>query len=418
MSAESRDDAALDNSCRVENVLDQLEVSLRSFKGSTFFPLHIGRTSAAPPVDFNEMIGSALWAKAHEYSLPRGFTSLCAAVCEYQLKRFNFNVVPDQVQITVGGTHALHVALASVVAPGSEVVVLSPQWLFTCGVIRTCGAVPVEVPVFLELSRNPDVDFIALLEMAVSRRTRAVYFNSPNNPTGYSLSKLQLRQLASWCRHHGFWLLADNAYEEFDFSVDGFTNVATFPEVADLTLSVHTFSKSFSLAGFRVGYLIAPQSLNSDVRRCALNSVHSVASASQQAALLALRAAPQFTNEQHRASESARDLTERLLVVPGPKVSGGFYKLLDLSALGAGGVLKFINQCIQSGVSLAPGAAFGKSCSQYARLCYMSVRRDDLLQALRIVNATYVHLLASVGNGRVADRLLRQSGDVSADAEL
>lgn len=352
---------------------------VRLHQGKTYFPpLHEPRPWGR--ADFELL--------AHEHAAPRGSEQLRTAIAAKVSAARGIRVEAADVVVTSGATHALAVSLRSVVEPGDEVLIPSPQWLFATGVVRNAGAVPIEVPVFLELGADPAFDFVSALEASLTPRTRALYFNNPNNPTGYRLDAASLAEVVSFAEDHDLWIVVDNAYEHFDFSAAGYIDLATVGEAAARTFSVHTFSKSYGLPGYRIGYVVPPPDLVETVVECVLHSVYSVATTSQFAAYDALSTPDEELAQRRALAADAWSAVDETLAVPHSTASGGLYTLLDLRAWPFG-TQDFLARCSAAGVSLAPGEAFGPACSDYARLCYTAGPPAAVAAAVEAINEVW-----------------------------
>ena len=221
-----------------------------------FVPMHIGDTWRLPPEEAR--LETLDWGRApdlYRYSHPSGLAPLLEALARKLRERNGIPATPDWLQVTHGATHALSCAARTLLDPGDEVLLLAPYWPLIPGVLSSMGAVPVEVPFSSRLLDRPDEDVEALLEAARTPRTRAVYFATPNNPDGHVLTRAHLEALGGFLRRHDLFGLADEVYE--DTLYDGRTHVslASLPGMAERTLSVYSFSKSYALAGARVGYV-------------------------------------------------------------------------------------------------------------------------------------------------------------------
>ncbi len=350
--------------------------------------LHQGKTwfepCARPHVWEREAFGIA----AHEHAPPVGVPALRRAWAERAAGRLGAPVDPARILVTGGATHAISVVLHAALSPGDEVLVLSPQWLFATGLVHAAGGVPREVPVFLELSRDPGFDFLSRVAAAVGPRTRAVYFNNPNNPTGFRLDREQLAGLVALAERHDLWLIADNAYENYDFHDEGFLDTAALPGAAGRTFSVYSCSKTYAMPGARAGHLVCPPGTADVLTKWSLHSLYSVATASQYAAFEAL-ATPETELARRRAlAARAARAADELLEVPHTAVAGGLYTFLDLSGFPGGGA-GFIARCAREGVGLAPGEVFGAHCRAWARVCFTAAPPERVAEALGRVNKVY-----------------------------
>ncbi len=349
--------------------------------------LHQGRTVFTPCAVPHAWERDAFGIAPHEHAPPAGVPALRERCAEAATARRGTRVGTDQVLVTGGATHAIAVVLHAVLRPGDEVLVLSPQWLFATGLVRAAGGVPREVPVFLELSRDDGFDLAAAVEAAVGPRTRAVYFNNPNNPTGYRLDEAQLGALAELADRHDLWLIADNAYENYDFTPGGFLDPATVGDAARRTFSVHSCSKTYAMPGARVGHLVSPPGCEEVLTKWSLHTLYSVSTASQFAAFEALATPVRELAARRAAAADAWRAADEALEIPHTRVSGSLYTFLDLSALGDGEA--FIRRCAEDGVGLAPGRVFGGHCERWARLCFTAADPKAVRGAVERVNTIY-----------------------------
>ena len=231
------------------SVFENVNQLLSALPAAEVIPLHQGKTWFAP-LDRADGGSIDVALAAHQHAPPAGIASLRAQIVEHLGARHGLEADADRILITAGATHAVSLVLHAVLSPADEVLVASPQWLFTIGLVEAAGGRAVEVPIFPDLSADPDYDFLAALDRAVTPRTRALYLNTPNNPTGFSLRPDQLVVLAAWARRRDLWLITDNAYENYDYSASGFRDLAR--DAGERTFSVYTFSKTYAMPGWRI----------------------------------------------------------------------------------------------------------------------------------------------------------------------
>lgn len=367
--------------------LVEVERLLREHAHADPVGLHQGKTVFDPCARPRVWDRAEFGISAHEHAPPSGVPALRAAFAAAATSRRGRPVDPEQVLVTSGATHAIAVALHAILRPGEEVLVLSPQWLFATGLVWAAGGVPRETPIFLELSKDPDFDFVDVIERAVSPRTRAIYFNNPNNPTGFRLDAAALAALVELAERHDLWLIADNAYENYDFSDEGFLDVAVVGDAAERTLSVHTCSKTYAMPGARVGHLICPPGTLPTLTKWSLHSLYSVSTAAQFAAFEALRTPAEELAARRALAAEAWGLADKALGIPHTSVAGGLYTFLDLREYGDGA--EFVRRCARAGVGLAPGRVFGERCGSWARICFTAATPAAVVDAISRVNKVY-----------------------------
>ena len=371
------------------SVFDKINKSIKEFNISPFYSLHQGKTTFMPLANPKNWTIDEFELLAHHHASPNGIPTLRKAIYDKLCQQFDEELCEDNITITCGATHAVGTALRSIINPGDEVLILSPQWLFANGLVYAAGGIPLEVPVFFELSKDPNFDFITSLKSFLSPKTKAIYFNNPNNPTGTSLRRKGLQKLIEFAIMHDLWIVADNAYENYDFTREGFTDIAELEFARAKTFSIYTFSKKYAMPGYRIGYVLSPNEMAERIRKLTLYSIYSVSTSSQYGAYQALQTPDSVLREYHLLARQARDIVVEQLQIPATKPEGGLYAFLDLSKW-KGDTDDFIENCIRSGVSLAPGSAFGKNYSQYARLCFTATDHSGLKIAIDRINAVYL----------------------------
>lgn len=367
------------------SVFESIIARLKRAKGRKVIPLHQGKTAYTTPVELRPWGPDEFDYPPYHDGPTCGTETLIEAVQAKLEAQFGEQIDPERIQITCGITHGLSIAFHCLIQPGDEVIILSPQWLFATGLVRAAGGVPIEAPFFPTVGEKPPSDVVDRIAPYLTSKTRAIYFNSPNNPTGRSLSPQQVEELTDLAKERGLSIISDNAYEYYDYTKGGFIDPSTLKHGRDNTFSAYSFSKSFGLTGYRIGYLLSPPSLAELARKFGLYSIYSVPTCCQFAALSAMRSGPEVIEGHKRFIREALDITVEHLRVPATVPDGGFYTFLDLSDWKAG-VEDFIGQCISEGVSLAPGFAFGKRYEKFARLCYSVVGHEDLEAGIRIIN--------------------------------
>jgi aspartate/methionine/tyrosine aminotransferase len=307
------------------------------------------------------------------------------------------------VHVGNGGTHAHFCAARAVLAAGDEILLASPYWPLAPGVFTACGAVNVEVPFTQRLYRDPSLDPVDLLAPAVTPRTRAVYFISPNNPDGKVLTPAQLERVAAFARAHDLWVFADEVYADivFDAATEA-RSIASLAEMRERTITLHSLSKSHALAGLRIGFVTAPERVITAARRISTHTAFNVSVAMQRVALAALEddAFPLRARDVYRSARDAAARALAALPIDFHLAEGSTYLFVDFARAIAtrGGerpLYAILERAVDRGVLLAPGDAFGNTyASSFARICYSAVSEDRVVQGIeRLCDAVdaYVH---------------------------
>ena len=361
-----------------ESIFSRLQGRLAKH-GADGVPLHLGDTWVAPPPVAREALQAS--AADWRYGAPAGEAPLLAALAD-KLRRQNALEWAGEanLQLTVGATAALAAAARAVVDPGDEVLCPTPHWPLIRGIVTNAGGVVVEAPLSQTLYADAAADAAAILEPHITARTCALYVTTPNNPDGKQLARRHLEQLAELARRHDLWVLADEVYEDLAWS-EPHLSIASLPGMAERTLTVFSLSKSYAIAGHRLGYVAGAAAPMQALRKIANHTVYNVPSLLQRAALALVtspssRAWLDDTREQYRL---ARDEASRLCPAPHFLPDGATYLFADLSRWAPSGDLwPLVERLLDAGVSIAPGEQFGRDFARHARICFTAVAPERL----------------------------------------
>jgi aspartate/methionine/tyrosine aminotransferase len=355
--------------------------------GERCIPLHIGDTYRLPPLAARQALARAAAQESTRYfayTHPFGRPELLEALSAKLWADNGIKLGPDGLQVTCGATQALATVAQSCLNPKEEVIVLCPHWPLIRGIVQTVGAHVVDAD-FATAVADPE----AILGPLVNERTRAIYFANPNNPDGRLLSESEARALHAFAVSRGLYLWSDEAYEHIVFdghprlSIGRLDNEAEQPCV----ISVFTFSKSFGMAGLRIGYIAAAPQLMATMRRVCNHQIYNLSDLVQEAVLAALTLPREeylgILQEQNAAYQVARDLL--LQAFPGQQVpQGGAYLFVPCASKEAAWAT--LRAWLDRGVSSAPGEAFGGLHQHCLRLCFTAVPPERLQQAVEILS--------------------------------
>ena len=351
--------------------------------GQTVHAFHGGE----PFFETHEVIKQALHAAAEEnktrYAPSSGIAPLRAALVEKLRERNGIQPTPDHVIITVGGAHALYCAFQAVLDPGSECLLFSPYWTPIADMIRGTQAHPVYVPT--EAARRTGIT--ATLEQLTTPETRAIYYNTPQNPSGVVFTRAEAEEVAEFAKRHDLIVIADEAYE--DLVYDGeHVSIASLPGMAERTISCYTFSKSYAMTGWRIGYAVAEEPFMTAMRKLVLYSTNGVATMVQWAALEALRLNPEFRQKRLAEYRERRDVLVKGLNEIGFECevpAGAFYAFPSIARLGRDSRKAAALLLDKAHVATIPGAVFGSQGEGHVRFSYSTAMAaiQECLEALR-----------------------------------
>ena len=295
---------------------------------------------------------------------------------------------PDEVMVTTGGIHGLYIICQALLEPGDEVIIPDPEWPPAAGCVLAAQGVPVPCPLHEHLGWRYEIDELA---SRVTGRTRAIYINSPNNPSGGVLTRDDVQRIADLCRERGLWLISDEAYEDVVFDGEH-VSPASLPGMYARTISLFTFSKTYAMTGLRLGYIAAHDAtVRERMKKVLFYSASNVSSVVQFGGIGALEG-PQTTVEEFRRELHARrdffyDGIRRAAphVFSGEPPAGAFYAFLRIDPgwlappeLDAPSLSwRMTEYLISRGrIGCVPGVDFGANGEGYLRFCFARDRRE------------------------------------------
>lgn len=371
----------------------QARIDARGRGGVDLVPLHIGDTFLDPPSEAafaRACDPERLEPELYRYGATIGLGTLREAMAARLGARFHLDVGADRILLGVGATHAIACAARTILDEGDEFVLCAPYWPLAHGILASTGARVVEVPLTDRLYADPSLDPAESIARAMTKKTKAIYLITPNNPDGKILSRAQLSSIAELAIQRDSWVIADEAYADYAFAAPH-VSMATLPGMAERTITAHSMSKSHGLAGLRIGCVVAPPNVVRAARKVAIHTTFNVPVVAQRAALAALSAGEAWTNRAREEYRAARDVAVDALKGASVRfglAEGGTYLFFDFRELLDGRPLKILlEHCIDRGVLLAPGEAFGVDYGSFARLCTTAVPRARLVEGIARLRA-------------------------------
>ncbi len=368
------------------------EIAMRKERaGDTVYKLYFGESNLSTPPFIKEAAEKALRDGNTYYTSNAGLFSLREALARYYAAQHRVELDPDsRIVVTASGVQALHLGIRCALDPGDEAIVLTPAWPNGSSIVGLSNAVVRQYAQPLRGDRY-GIHFDAL-EAMITPRTRLLLYTSPSNPLGWVATEEDQDRLLDLSRRYGLWLMADEVYERLSYPAGQppgtvVPSILRKAEPDDAVIVVQSFSKSYCMTGWRLGWLVAREDF---ARRAAqLNEfmvscpVHFV----QKAAETALDAGEDFVTAFVAQLKSNRDIClSALAEVPGvtiPKPEGAFYLFPQIAGLHDS--FAFCEKLLhETGVGLAPGVAFGAGGEGNVRLCY-AADQSILQPALELV---------------------------------
>ncbi|HVV14334.1 pyridoxal phosphate-dependent aminotransferase [Amycolatopsis sp.] len=329
----------------------------------------------------------------HGYTAAAGLPELREALAAKTKRDSGFDVQASQFLVTNGGKQAVYSAFATLLDPGDEVLLLAPYWTTYPESIKLAGGVPVQVTADESTEYKVTVD---QLEAARTERTKVLLFNSPSNPTGSVYSREQIEAIGKWAYEHGIWVVTDEIYEHlvYDDAVNHSLPVVV-PELADQTLVLNGVAKTYSMTGWRVGWILGPQDVIKAASSYQTHLCGNVSNVAQRAALAAVAGPLDIVHEMRAAFDVRRKkIVELLSAIPGvecPTPKGAFYAYPSFKGVLGKEIrgerpqdtLELADLILrQAEVAAVPGEAFGTP--GYFRFSY-ALAESDLIEGVNRV---------------------------------
>ncbi len=333
--------------------------------------LSVGEPDFAAPWHIAEAAIHALENGETHYTGNRGTPELRAAIADYLQERFHVQYAPDtEILITNGASEAFDIAVRACLNPGDEVLIPEPSYVMYAPLITLAGGIPVAIPVTAKMDWKVTAKEVA---KRITPRTKSLILNYPSNPTGTTLTKVELTTLAKLIAKHNLLVISDEIYAELTYA-GRHTAFASLTQMKERTITISGFSKAWALTGLRLGYLAAPAMITAAATKIHQYSALCANSVSQVAALEALRNGKDTVKQMRSEYQSRRDFCIRELRRLGlttTKPDGAFYLFPNVKRkTGLSGDDFALQLLKRAKVAVVPGSAFGTNCNDHVRISY------------------------------------------------
>ncbi len=361
--------------------------------GRRVLRLEVGDTDFNTPPHIRKAIEDALESGKTHYPPSTGLPGLREAALKKVREENHLPIKDaDHVLVTIGGMHGLYMTFSSMLNPGDEVILPDPMWSEIAEMIRRPGGVPVGVVL------RPEKDFVydpGDIESAITPRTRAIYINTPHNPTGAVIDEATMRQIAKLAVEHNLAVVSDEAYEHVIFDGRKHVSIGSLPGMEDRTVTCYTFSKTYAMTGLRLGYMTSNDDLLLDrVRKLLRITCNGVPSITQWGGLAALTGPQNAPREFMRELEERRNIfmdgLRKVKVFDAFNPEGAFYVWARIANSWEGyngekDSWAMTNYLIdRAGIGSSPGIAFGPSGDRYVRFAF-TIGRKELVESTEIM---------------------------------
>ena len=360
-------------------------------QGRSIIHLELGEPDFHPAAPVVDAVRAAVADGRDRYVSPRGVPALREAVAAYLKRTRHLDVAPEEVLIAPGCKMALALSMMALIEPGDEILYPDPSFPIYPSFTRGLGG--KAVPFYLE-EKNQFQPDIAEIASKITSRSKALIFNSPNNPTGTVFSEDTLKQIAALAVKHDLWVIADEIYARILFNGD-YKSIYAMPGMKDRTIIIDGFSKSFAMTGWRLGYAVAPKAFIDALDMLVLNTFTCTAEFSQVAAIEALNDSTNAVDAMVLEYRKRRDLfIDKLNKIPGFRClspDGAFYAWVNIEDTGlpAEEVQRLLLE--EAGVAGIAGAAFGPAGKNYLRFSLVSARNllEEALERIERVSTKW-----------------------------
>ncbi len=359
----------------------------------------IGFGAGEPDLDTPEFVKEACIKALRDgktkYAPSAGLPELREAIAEKLLKENGVEYRPSEIVVSSGSKMILFLILTAILNEGDEVLIPSPYWVTYPEQVNILGGVPVEVPLKEEEGFVLTADHI---RDRITERTKVLILNSPNNPTGAVYPEDELRRIAEICVERGIFIISDECYEKITYEGSSVSIASISEEVRDITFTVNSFSKTFSMTGWRIGYVACPERYAKVIASLNSQTVSNATTFAQYGALEALKNPKgdefirSMVSEFKRRRDRAFDLLSSIPNVSVVKPKGAFYIFPNFSFYSkeVGGDIRLAEILLDEGkVACVPGSAFG--AEGYMRISY-ALPLDRIEEGINRIRTTLERL--------------------------
>jgi aspartate aminotransferase len=340
-------------------------------QGQKIIHLEIGQPDFPTPANVSEAGIAAIRLGKTKYTPPAGIPQFREIIAEYAGHQRGLKIEAAQVVVGTGSKPGLFFPTLALVAPGDEVLYPDPGFPTYEAMIRVAGGIPVPIPLREENQFSFDLE---VFDAKISDRTKLIVLNSPGNPTGGVIPFEDLKHIAGLANKHNSWVLSDEIYTQLVYDRETAHSISEVNGMLERTVIVDGFSKTYSMTGWRLGYMIAPDALAERLELLITHATGCTAAFTQYAGMEALTGPQDFVAEMVREYQQRRDrMVELVNAIPGvhaQKPQGAFYVFPNVKSYGLRSkeiATRLINE---AGVAVLAGTDFGAGGEGYIRLVY------------------------------------------------
>lgn len=361
--AKRLDEVGFSDIVQVRNKVMELRAS-----GQIVHAFHGGEPFFDTPEPIKYAMMKALVENKTRYAPSSGIEPLRAALAEKLQTKNRIETTAEDVIVTAGGAHALHVAFQAVLNPGDDVLLFSPFWTPIRDMVTGAEARALLVPT--TTARRSGIT--KTLEQFSTPHTRAIYYNTPQNPAGTVFTREEAEEVAAFAKKHDLIVISDEAYEDLVYEGEH-VSIASLPGMAERTITTFTFSKSYAMTGWRIGYVVAHEPFMSGLRKLVLYSINGVSTPTQWAALEALSTPQSVIDARREEYRAKRDLLVSGIRECGLECKtpeGAFYAFPEVNKIHKDSRKVAAVLLEKAYVATVPGVVFGAQGEGHVRFGY------------------------------------------------
>ena len=362
-----------------------VEVARYGWGRQGLIPLWFGEGDVPTPAFISDVCHESMIKGDTFYTDQNGITELREELIEYNKRTFDIRLNQDRVTVTNSGMMAITIVMQALLNPGDEVVVIGPVWPNIYSAISINRGIATHASITLH-DNAWKLDLKDVFA-AISTSTKAIFLNSPGNPTGWIMPEEDQKELLNFCREKGIWIVSDEVYHSLVFDRPVANSILKYASPNDKVISVNSFSKSWLMTGWRMGWIVHPVGISETFAKLIQISTSGVPAFIQKAGIAALSKGDQVVADLRDRCQIGRDIVfdylEQWPRVRCMRPKGAFYAFFSVE--GMENSLEFCKTLIDKcNVGLAPGSAFGPGGEGFLRLCFASTpdKLNEAMQAL------------------------------------
>ena len=370
----------------MRKIIEELESSpIRNIANSAIdnkdvIPLWFGETDIVTPKFISDSMKVALDEGHTFYTTNHGVPELVESISQYSSHLHNKIILKNRIMITAAGMNALMIAAEAIVNPNDKIICVTPVWPNFMRCVQIMGGQIIEIPLLLSERENKWQLNLEEIEKNISD-VKGIYINSPNNPTGWMMEKKEQEKILEICRKNKKWIIADEVYERVVYDRKVAPSFLDIASEKDLLIVVNSFSKSWAMTGWRLGWITIPENTLNLFEKLNEFNIASPAAPVQHAGITAIKEGENFILNMMSKLSNARNIAINNLnsfsLVELPYPNAAFYAFFRVKGVKDSEL--FCKETLkQTGVGLAPGTAFGKDTNNWLRICY--AKSPDLLE--------------------------------------